>query len=180
MIFFLALIRGGNTGFPVGEGREAHGKGSQARLAGHRAQGPTGPGKSSREAEGPLHKTSFIVGPVAPTPLTSKWPIRSCWIQVFFFFPLFLTTPQHMEFLGQGSDLNHSCDLCHTVATWDPYLTYTVPGEGLNLHPSAAEMPPILLHHSRSSTTRSSDQVPGLWAQTPNYPVRGVPMVAQR
>ena len=26
---------------------------------------------------------------------------------------VFLATPQHMEFLGQGSDLSCSCELCH-------------------------------------------------------------------
>ena len=25
---------------------------------------------------------------------------------------MFSATPQHMKFLGQGSDLSHSCDLC--------------------------------------------------------------------
>ena len=29
----------------------------------------------------------------------------------FFFFFFFLAAPWHMEFLGQGSDLSHSCDL---------------------------------------------------------------------
>ena len=39
-----------------------------------------------------------------------------------------------MEFPGRGSDLES-----------------TVPGQGWNLHPGAAEMPLVLLHHSRNS-----------------------------
>ena len=32
----------------------------------------------------------------------------------FFFFFLFLAAPWHLEFLGQGSDRSHSCDLSHS------------------------------------------------------------------
>ena len=37
---------------------------------------------------------------------------------LFFFFFFFLTTPQHMEFPGQGSDLSCSCNLsCSTAGS---------------------------------------------------------------
>ena len=53
--------------------------------------------------------------PPQPHPdLPSCTPVPS-W--VFFFFLLlllFLAAQQHAEFLGQGSDLSHSCDLCHS------------------------------------------------------------------
>ena len=32
----------------------------------------------------------------------------------FFSFFFLFDPPRHMEFLGQGSDLSHSCDLCHS------------------------------------------------------------------
>ena len=39
----------------------------------------------------------------------------SCAYMSFFFF-FFFFWPWHMEFLGQGSDLSHSCDLCHSCS----------------------------------------------------------------
>ena len=36
------------------------------------------------------------------------------WNSSFFFFSLFLAAPQHMDLLGQGSDLSHSCNLSHS------------------------------------------------------------------
>ena len=48
-------------------------------------------------------------------------------VVLFFFFSSFLAAHQHMEFPGQGSDLNHSFDLSFdlptTVATLDSYVT---------------------------------------------------------
>ena len=64
----------------------------------------------------------------------------------FFSYFLFLATPQHMEFLGQGSDLSHSRDLhcsCGNARSFN---------QGSNLHPGAAEMLPIPLYHSGNST----------------------------
>ena len=45
-------------------------------------------------------------GAKGPQLILSSWGI--CF---FFFFSSFLAAPQHMEFLGQGSDPSHSCNL---------------------------------------------------------------------
>ena len=50
------------------------------------------------------------------------------WSHFFFLFFTFLATPQHMELLGQGSDLSHSCNLCQAVATLDPLTHCAGPG----------------------------------------------------
>ena len=63
----------------------------------------------------------------------------------FFFFPS-LASLQHMEFLSQGEEQSHSCDLPIAVAMPDS----TMLGQGLNLCSCTAEML-ILLCHSRSS-----------------------------
>jgi len=55
-----------------------------------------------------------------------------------------------MEFLGQKSDLSHSCDYSTAVAMQDP-LTYGA-WPGTILRAGAADMPPIPLHHSRNSS----------------------------
>ena len=44
-----------------------------------------------------------------------KRPSPTLFSFLFLFFS-FLTTPRHMEFLGQGSNLSHSCDLCHSYS----------------------------------------------------------------
>ena len=57
-----------------------------------------------------------------------------------------------MEFLGQCSDLSHSCDLhfsCSHLETFNPLRSL---GEGLNMHPEAAEIPPIPLSSSENSS----------------------------
>ena len=42
----------------------------------------------------------------------THWGIRELQqLFFFFFFFFFLATPQHMEILGQGSNLSHSCDI---------------------------------------------------------------------
>lgn len=54
-----------------------------------------------------------------------------------------------MEFLDQGSDLRHSCDLHRSCSNTDP-LTHMLDGES-SLCPGAAEMPLIPMCHSRNS-----------------------------
>ena len=61
----------------------------------------------------------------------------------------FLAAPWHVEFLGQGSDPSHSCDLSHSCTMLDP--SPTVPSWGLNLGPGAPKTPLILLRHKRNS-----------------------------
>ena len=56
--------------------------------------------------------------------------------------------PQHVEFLGQGLDLNSSQDLCSCRNTRS--LTHG-PGQGLTLHPNAPKTPLIPLHDSSNS-----------------------------
>ena len=56
--------------------------------------------------------------------------------RLFFFFS-FLATPWHMEFPGQGSDLSHSCDLCHSCSNAGS-LTHHDQAGGTNLRPKAA------------------------------------------
>ena len=63
-----------------------------------------------------------------------------------FVFVFFFATPGHVAFLGQGSDLSRSCDLRHSCSN-----VGSVPGRGSNLHAGIAEMPLILLCHSRNS-----------------------------
>ena len=70
----------------------------------------------------------------------------STWKKYIFHFWL---PPQHMEFLGQVSDLSLSHDLscmCGKARA----LTHCA-RRRLNLNPSVPKMPPILLHHSRNS-----------------------------
>lgn len=63
----------------------------------------------------------------------------------FFFFFSFLTPPQHMVFLGQGSHLSHGCDPIGSSLTNQLF-------PGSNLCPSAPKMPPLIpLCHSRNS-----------------------------
>ena len=65
------------------------------------------------------------------------------------FFFSFLSTPQHLEFLGQGSDPSYSCDL-HCIWSNTRSLTHCA-GPGSNLSPSTAEMLQIPLCHSGNS-----------------------------
>ena len=68
---------------------------------------------------------------------------------VIFFFPFlsFLATLQHMEFPGQGSDVNNSCDPYHSCGSAGS-LTYCA-GPGT---PNAPETLLISLSHSRNSS----------------------------
>ena len=63
----------------------------------------------------------------------------------FSFFPSFLATPQHMEFLGQGSDPKPQLRQCQIL---NPLC-----GAGSNLHPSTFRMLWIPLHHSGNYPT---------------------------
>ena len=81
-------------------------------------------------------------------PMTSKHSQVSSAIFFFFFF---LATPWHTEFQGQGSDPSCSFHLCYSCGNAGSLTT--VRGWGSNLHPGAAEMPPILLHHSGNSSS---------------------------
>ena len=67
---------------------------------------------------------------------------------IYFIF-LFLVTPRHMEFLGQGVNPSLSCNLCHSGSNAGS-LTHCA-GLGLNHVPVAAETPWILLCHGRNS-----------------------------
>ena len=74
-------------------------------------------------APGPLHTLFPLPGVISPC-LSHCMAIPSCLssnvslevaslaMSFNFFFFFFLATPWHMEFLGQGSDLSHNCDLC--------------------------------------------------------------------
>ena len=64
----------------------------------------------------------------------------------FLFFSSFLATLWHMEFLGQGSDMSHGCNLCHRFSNARSLAHCS--WLGINLHPSAPETPTILLRHS--------------------------------
>ena len=74
------------------------------------------------------------------------------WItELLFFFFFFLAAPRLMAFLARDQ-------IWATVATYTSGATMPDPlthcaRSGSNLHPGAAEMPPILLHHSRNFTT---------------------------
>ena len=52
-----------------------------------------------------------------------------------------------MEFLGQGSDSSHSCNLRHSCGNAGSLNALCWARES-NLCPGAAEMPPMPLHHS--------------------------------
>ena len=65
---------------------------------------------------------------------------------IFFFFLSFFGLPQHMEFLGQGSDLSCSCNPHHS---WVHSLTHGA-RQTSNLCAGATETPPILLCQSRN------------------------------
>ena len=64
-------------------------------------------------------------------------------------FP-FLASPHQIEFLNQGSDPSHSCDLHRSYNN----PKHTVPGQGLNLYPSTPDMPPIPLLHNGNSMAK--------------------------
>ena len=72
--------------------------------------------------------------------------LQRTWFLFFLFFPfLHLPPPRwHMEFPGQGSDLNHSYD---NPGSFNPPCW----GQGWNPSPGAADMPLIPLHNSRDS-----------------------------
>ena len=72
---------------------------------------------------------------------------------MFFSFVLFcFWLPEwNIEFLGQGSDLSHSCGLCHICSNAGSLNSLCRVGARI-LRPSTAEMPLILLCHSRNST----------------------------
>ena len=69
---------------------------------------------------------NFLSGMELPTQQWPKPPEWQCWIlnllchnrtllfYLLFFF--FLAYPRHVEFLGQGSDLSHSCNLWHSCS----------------------------------------------------------------
>ena len=91
----------------------------------------------------------------------------------FFVYFSFLVTLRHIEFLGQGSDPSHICNLhlsCSNTRSFNPVCQLA---QGLNLHPGTAEMPPIPLHHSRNSTDGSELQrhkhfkFPPFWSCSP-------------
>ena len=66
---------------------------------------------------------------------------------LFFFFS-FSSAPQLMEFLDQGSDPSHSCNLCHSYGNARSLTHCAEPG---NLCPSAAETLTIPLCYSGNS-----------------------------
>ena len=63
----------------------------------------------------------------------------------FFFF--FWSLSQHMDFPGQGSDLSHSCDLCHSCCNAES-LTHCVQNWTKSQDEETPLIPP---HHSRNS-----------------------------
>lgn len=73
-------------------------------------------------------------------------------LQIFYKLEIlfFLAGPQHMDFLGQGSDLNCNCDLCRSCSNTGSFKT-TVLGRELSLCPGTAEMSQISLCHSTNS-----------------------------
>ena len=101
-----------------------------------------------------------------------RFIIHMCELSIHFlhlfayFFP-FLATPRHMEFLGQGSNPNCSCDLCHgcgNAESFNPALDQVS-----NLHPGTTEMPPILLHHHRNSYLGIIYNYLSIWKYKPSY-----------
>ena len=62
----------------------------------------------------------------------------------------FIFGHQNMEFLGQGSDPSHSCDLIHSYG--NPESLTTVRGQGSNLCPSAPKRPLVPLSHIGSAS----------------------------
>ena len=66
-----------------------------------------------------------------------------------YLFTYFLAGLWHMEVLGQGSDVSHSCNLSHSCGNAE-YLTHWA-GLGWNLCPRAPKTPLILLRHSGKS-----------------------------
>lgn len=63
--------------------------------------------------------------------------------KLILFFSSFLATQQHMEFLGQRSDLSYSCNNARSLTR--------LSGQGSGLRPSAPETLLIPLRHSRNS-----------------------------
>ena len=73
--------------------------------------------------------------------VNTNYPIR-----IFFLF-FFLATPQHVEYLGEGSDPSLSCNLYHNCANARSF-------NPLCLQFGSAEVPQILLCHSGNSPVR--------------------------
>ena len=72
--------------------------------------------------------------------------------KLFFFF--FLATSWHMEFLGQGSDPSHCCNLHHSYGN-SRSSNPLCQGQGLNLCPGTRDITNPLCH-SRNSCTPNS------------------------
>ena len=74
-----------------------------------------------------------------------------CWYGLccHFFFFFFSAAPRHMEFLLQGSDVSHSCNLHHSYGNANPLTQCS--RLGIRLHPVRAETVTIPLCHSGNS-----------------------------
>ena len=83
----------------------------------------------------------------------------------FFFF--FLAAPQPMEFLGQGSDLSHSCNLSCSYSNTGSLTHRAGLGQGSNPSPRAPKMLLIPLRSSGNSAPKflsaESDPEPIQW-----------------
>ena len=93
---------------------------------------PTAYGSSGTRDSFQAIAVTYTTAAASLDPLThcSRWGSNPClcshlshysWI-LFFFFP-FLATMQHMEVLGQGSDLSCSCDLCCSCCNTESFNT---------------------------------------------------------
>lgn len=77
--------------------------------------------------------------------------ITKAHIDSFLLFFFFLADPRHLEFPSQGSAPSHIFNLCCTCSNARFFNPLCQAGQQrLNLHPATADMPLILLQHSRN------------------------------